>query len=332
MHGILEKEVIRFLRLIPLAEHGNLIAHKVEFFSGMHIHVHVQGAQLRESLLVSAKNLVNDRPFPVYYLIMREGKQMTLIVIIIHGECQKFGALGPLVRSLHKIIQRIVHPAKIPLIIKSQAAFFRRLCAAGIGCAVLSDQHGCRMQLMETGIHFFQKLHCCLVYAAQLISHPVDHTADGVHAQTVKMILFKPVVGSRLHKAGYLAAGKNEIAAAPFGVRDITDGIFIQFRSVIPAEGIIVQSKVRRNKVQDRADPGSVQTVDQLLQLLRRSIAGGRTEKARTLISPASVKGMLGERHKLYMRISVGLDIVDQFISDFFIRIPAVGILFIASE
>ena len=89
---------------------------------------------------------------------------------------------------------------------------------------------------------------------------------------------------------------------------------------------------MRRDKVQDRADSGSVQTVDQLLQLLRRSIAGGRTEKARTLISPASVKGMLGERHKLHMCVAVGLNIVDQFISDLFICIPAVGILFIASE
>ena len=184
----------------------------------MYVHIKVEGTQLRELLLVGAENLVDDRPLAVDNFVVGQRQQMALIVIIVHGECQELGALGTLVRSLHEIIQCVIHPAQIPLIIKSQASLFRGLCTAGIRGAVLCDQHGSRMQCVDAGIHFFQKSDRCFIHTAKLIAHPVDDPADRIHAQSVEMIFGEPVVGCGLHEACHLTAGKDEVAAAPLAV------------------------------------------------------------------------------------------------------------------
>ena len=86
------------------------------------------------------------------------------------------------------------------------------------------------------------------------------------------------------------------------------------------------------HKIDDCADSRIVQTVDQLLELAGGAVAGGRAEKPGALIAPASVKGMLGERHKLDMGIVVGFHILNQLIRNFFVGIPAVRIRLITAE
>ena len=52
-------------------------------------------------------------------------------------------------RSFHKEIQGIIHPAKIPFIIKTKTVVLHRCCHLGIISGILGDQHGSRMSLLQ---------------------------------------------------------------------------------------------------------------------------------------------------------------------------------------
>ena len=286
-------------------------------------HVHVKCPALRELHLIASEDLVDDRLLAVHDLIVRQRQQILLVVEIEHRESQLVGDVNSLPGLLHEIVQRVIHPAQIPLVVKSEAALVHRLCAARIGRGVLGDQHGGRMELMQAEIHLLEEIQVEFVDAAALIAHPVDQAAHRIHSQAVKVILREPVVGGRLHKAGHLPAREQEIAASPLAVRHVGGRILIEFRSVVMPQRVIVHGKMRGDYVDDRADPRHVKAVDQLLQLLSRPVSGRRGKKARALVSPASVEGMLRERHEFHMCVIVVFDILDEILRDLIVLIPS---------
>ena len=75
--------------------------------------------------------------------------------------------------------------------------------------------------------------------------------------------------------------------------------MLVQVRAVEISESVRVGRKVRRHPVEDHADAVLVQDVDQLHEVLRRAVAGGRREIAGRLVAPRAVERMLGDRHQL---------------------------------
>ena len=127
-------------------------------------------------------------------------------------------AVPPYPRILPEVVQRVVHPAHVPLIIKAQSAVFYRTGHALIVGGVFCDQHAVRMQLVQSLIHAFQERDAGGIDAAAGIAAPVDQPADCVHTQPVKVENRQPVVGTGLEKTAHFAAGVDKVAAAPFAV------------------------------------------------------------------------------------------------------------------
>ena len=86
---------------------------------------------------------------------------------------------------------------------------------------------------------------------------------------------------------------------------------------------IVIHCKMRGNYVDDRADPGHMQGIDQFLQLTGRPVSRRRGKKARTLISPAAVERMLRQRHEFYVCVMVFFDIFNELIRDLIILVPS---------
>ena len=193
----------------------------------MHHHIEIQGPALREFHIVVAEYLVDDCLLSVDYLVMRKRKQMSLIVEIVHRKSELLRNTLSLIRLLHKIVQSVIHPAKVPLVIKSETAQPGRLRPARIGCGILRNQHGGRMESVKTFIQLLQEIDGCLVHTALLIAHPVDNTAYGIHAQTVEMVLRQPVIGCGHHEAHDFPAGIDEISSSPLAVGDVTCRILV---------------------------------------------------------------------------------------------------------
>lgn len=130
MERICEQFPIRLPLLplfIPFPELANLIAHKIQLLSGMRIHIGKHSTALGELTQIIAPHFLDDCRLSMYNLIIGKWQQVQFIVKIIHGE-PKVSVMGrPLKRERPEIIQRIVHPAHIPFIIKPQSSVFNRV-------------------------------------------------------------------------------------------------------------------------------------------------------------------------------------------------------------
>ena len=126
---------------------------------------------------------------------------------------------------------------------------------------------------MNSLIHVLQEFNRCLIHSASLIAHPVNDTADRIHTQTVEMILRQPVICRRLHERHDLAPRIDKVACTPFAVRDVACRIFVELRSVILFESIVIICKMRWDEVNDRTDSRVMQLINQLFQLRRCPVA-----------------------------------------------------------
>ena len=186
------------------------------------------------------------------------------------------------------------------------------------------------MKSVKALIQLLQEIDGCLVHTALLVSHPVDNAAYGIHAQTVEMVLGQPVIGRGHHEAHDFPSGIDKIACSPLTVRDVACRVLVELGAVVFFEGVVVICKMRRDKIDNSADARVVQPVDQLFQLRCCAIAGCWREKSGLLISPASVKRMLGQRHEFNMRKVVLLQICNQIIRNLIILVPTVRVGFIS--
>ena len=56
-----------------------------------------------------------------------------------------------------EVVQRVVHPAQVPLVVEAQPAVFHRSSHLGEIGGILCDEHRCGMQTPQAGIHCLQK-------------------------------------------------------------------------------------------------------------------------------------------------------------------------------
>ncbi len=77
-------------------------------------------------------------------------------------------------------------------------------------------------------------------------------------------------------------------------------------------EGKGVGREVRRDPVEDDADPGAVEAVDECHQLLRVAVAARRREIARRLVSPRPVEGVLHQGQELDVREAAPLHVLNE--------------------
>jgi hypothetical protein len=93
-------------------------------------------------------------------------------------------------------------------------------------------------------------------------------------------------------------------------------GVLEQVRAVEGSQSVGVGREVRRHPVEDHADAGLVQHVDQVHQVLRRAVARGRREVAGGLVAPGAVERMLRDRQQLDVRESAFAHMVGERMGD----------------
>ena len=209
-----------------------LVAHEVELFARMHVHIEIEGAQLGALFGVGAPQIVDDGLFAVHHLVVAQGQQVQLVVEVVHAEQQLTVGVRPLPEGGGKIVQRVVHPAHVPLVVKAQAAVLDGSRDLREARRVLGDQNGRRGARLQTGVHALQKFQRRAVDAAVRVALPVDQAGHGIHAQAGGVEHPQPVVGAGLDKAADLTAGVHKVAAAPLALAHRGGGVLIQRRTV----------------------------------------------------------------------------------------------------
>ena len=293
--------------LVIFPQLGELVAHEIQLFAGVRRHVQVQHPRLREFALVTAAHLLHDGGLAVNILVMGKRQDVVLVPAVHHGKGQLAEVFFAFLRGFFEVIQRIIHPAQVPLVVKAQTAVLHRRGDFGIIGGILRDEHRRGVALLQALVHPLQKLQRGTVHAAGRVALPVDEPGDRVHAQTVKVEHPQPVIGAGLQKGADLPAGMHEIAAAPLALPHRGGGVFVQRGAVKVVQAVGVHRKMHRHKIQQHPHARLMAGVHQPAQSLRRAVTAGGCVKAGGLVAPAAVKGVLRQRHQLDVGVAVVL-------------------------
>jgi hypothetical protein len=103
----------------------------------------------------------------------------------------------------------------------------------------------------------------------------------------------------------HLGAPVVEDQRLPVGVVPLPRiGMLVEVGAVEVAETVAIGGEVRRHPVEQHADAGGVEDIDELHEVVRRAEAAGRGEVAHGLVAPRAVEGVLADRQQFDVRIA----------------------------
>ena len=201
------------------------------------------------------------------------------------------------------------------------------------GRGLLGDRHHPGAPPVHGRVHLLEERHRVQVLpAAVRVRRPlaglarvveVEHRGDGVHPQPVDVELLAPVTGVGDQEVAHLAAAVVELQGAPVGVGGPQRVlVLVQGTAVELGQRPVVAREVRRHPVHEDADPGPVQGVDQVLEVVGGAEPGRGRVEAGDLVAPGAAEGMLGDRHQLDVGEAQVPYVVGQLLGQLAVRQP----------
>ena len=297
MTRLIEQVPVEALLDVPLAPLTELAAHEEQLFARLGVHPAEQEPQVGELLPLVARHLGDERTLSMHDLVVRKREHEVLAERVEHPERQVLMMELAVHRLALEVIERVVHPAHVPLHAESKAADIRGPRHQRPRGRLFGD----RLHVGKVAVHALveeaQELDRVEVLPpAEAVRDPlavlpaviqVEHRGDRVDAQPIRVVAVEPVERAAEQKAADLVAPVVEDRASPVGVHaEAWIGMLEQVRSVEVLEAELVGRKMRRHPVEDHADAVLVQVVDQEHEVLRRAITAGRREVAGDLVAP----------------------------------------------
>ena len=323
VEGIFQQVPVQLPFFVPLPEVSHFVAHEVQLLARVHVHIKIEGAQLGAFFRIGAPQLINDGLFAVHHLVVAQGQQIQLVVEVVHTENDLAVDIWPLTEGGSKIVQRIMHPAHIPLVVEAHAVVAGGSCHLEEVGGVLGGVDAGGPALVQAVVQAAQKVHGTLVHAAVRVALPVQRAGDGIHTDTVAVVYVHPQGGSAVQKAAHLAAVVVEVAGAPLAVAHIAV-VLVEVGAVKLCQSVGVGGKVHRHKVHDDADAHAVAGVDEAGKLGGSAVAAGNGKVTGGLVAPAAIEGMFGQRQQLHMGKVMVQQPWDQLLGQLLIVVPAV--------
>ena len=222
-----QQDPVKLVFLAPFFELCQFISHEVQLCAWMCIHVHVKGSCLREFAVVSAVHFLGDGGFSVDDLIMGQRENIALIVVVHHGKSQLVVLLSSFICICLEIGQGVVHPAKIPFVVKAKSALPDSLSNTLVRGRIFCKKQAFRDTLFQSLVHGADKFKSSQVLAAVCVSLPVDQVSYRIHAKSVEVEFSQPVICGGLQEAAYLTSGMHKVAAAPFVASNCHVGVLV---------------------------------------------------------------------------------------------------------
>jgi 1,4-alpha-glucan branching enzyme len=184
---------------------------------------------------------------------------------------------------------------------------------AGEGGRLLRRGERGRVLGVDDGVHLAQEVDRREVLVAAVdVGQPlaggprvveVEHRCDRVDAEPVGVELVQPVERVRDQEVAHLGAAVVEDQRAPVGVRpEARIGVLVQRGAVEAGQRELVSREVPGDPVEDHADAGVVQPVDQVPEVVRRAEARVDGVVAGHLVAPRAAERMRHHRHQLDVR------------------------------
>ena len=208
--------------------------------------------------------------------------------------------------------ERVVHPAHVPFVGKAEPVIRDRLRDAGPGGRFLGDHHRAGTALGDDRVEMAQEADGFQILAPAVdVRHPfagvaavvaIEHRGDRIDAQSVDVEMLEPVQRAGDQEALHLAAAEIVDVGVPVLMEAFARIEMLVERGAVEArEAVRVGREMRRHPVEDDADAGRMQRIDEARKALRRAVARARREQAERLIAPRAAERMLGDRQQLDM-------------------------------
>ena len=216
--------------------------------------------------------------------------------------------------KLH-IVQRVVHKAHVPLEAEAKSPVLGRGRDQREGRRLLRDRDRTGIVDKDRAVELLQEgnrikvyitsftVGCIFTVTAAVVK--IQHRADRIHTNPVDVIFLKELAGRGDQEALYLAGGIIKDQRAP--LRVLCHAALLAFKqggAVKIGKAVLVTREVCRHPVHDHADVVAVQAVNEIGEVLRSAIAGGRRKVARDLIAPGGIIRILHQGHQLDMGIA----------------------------
>ena len=232
--------------------------------------------------------------------------------------------VAPMHRVMADEVQRVVHPAHVPLHRKAKPAKVGRTGDAGPRRRLLGHRHDAGRQLVHGGVHLLQELHGLQVFPAAVdvrcpaVLRPrvvqVEHRGDRVDPQPVDVELLQPVQRIGDQEVAHLGPAEVEHIGAPVQLLTaVRVGVLVERGAVEAAQRPGVLREVGGHPVHDHADAGLMQPVHQVAEFVGRAEARRRRVVRRHLIAPRPAERVLRDRHQLNVRKALGDNVFGEF-------------------
>jgi hypothetical protein len=186
------------------------------------------GAQPGELLPAVARHLGQHRALAVDDLVVADRQHEVLAVGVDHREGHLVVVVLAVDRLQRRVVQRVVHPAHVPLQAEAEAAHVGRRGDATPARRLLGHRDDAGRAPVDRGVRLLQELDRVEVLpAAVLVRQPlpvlarvveVEHRGHRVDAQAVDVELLQPVAGVGDEEVAHLRAAEVEDVGAPLGV------------------------------------------------------------------------------------------------------------------
>ena len=241
-------------------------------------------------------------------------------------------------RVADDVVQRVVHPAHVPLEAEAKPAVMDRLRHLGIRGRFLGHGHDARHLAIGQAVHVLQHGDGLVILApAVLVGDPlpvaarivaVKHRGHRIHAQPVDVIFLEPVKRVRGQEIRHLGAAIVIDQGVPVLMEALARvGMFVKRGAVKAAQPVRVGREMPGHPVQQHAQPRLVRSIDQIAEFMRRPEADRRRKQPYRLITPRPVKGIFADRQQLDMGKAHVAGVIDQFGRGLLVRDRAAAVL-----
>ena len=313
MPRLLEEMPVEARLVVPLAPLPELSSHEEELLPRLRVHVAEEQPQVGTLLPFVAGHLGEQRPFSIDDLVVRQRQDEVLGERVDHAKGQLAVVIFPVNRLVRHVGERVVHPAHVPLHPEAEPAQVRGPRDHRPRGRFLGDSLHRRAPLVDARVQPAQEVDGLEVLATSMdVGDPfacrariveVEHRRHGVHAEPVGMVPLEPEQRAAREEAAHLVPAVVEDEAAPVRVEALPRiAVLVEVCAVEEADPVLVGREVRRDPVEDHADPVLVEVVDEIHEILRSSVAARRREVPRGLVAPGAVERMLHDRQQLDVR------------------------------
>ena len=282
MQRLVEQPPVEAAALGPLGLLAELTAHEEQLFAGVAPEVGEEGAQRGHLVLTRAARLAEQGALAVDHLVMADRQDEVLGVGVHERERQLAVVVAAVDRVLAEVAQGVVHPAHVPLEPEAETVLVGGLGDARPGGGLLGDGDDPPEPLVGGGVRLLQQGDRLEVLpTAVAVGDPltglagvveVEHGRDAVDPEAVGVELLEPVDRIGDEEVAHLGPAVVEDVGAPLGVpAEALVRVLVQGFAVEPGQGPVVRGEVARDPVEDDPDPGLVELVDEVAEVVGRS-------------------------------------------------------------